>query len=154
MIEISLYNSDNVALIDDADAALVLAHKWKLHNDKWNDYAISSRGILMHRLIMDAKKGQIVDHEDRDGLNNRRGNLRFVTISQNKVNSLYRKREPKGVYPAGKKWTASIVVNNKIRHLGTFADQMDAARAYNEAAKAAFGEFAVLNKVPAVGNCG
>src|SRR3990167_202325 len=137
MIEISLYNSDKVALIDDAAAALVLAHKWKLHNNPWNDYA-SDGWMLMHRLIMGAKKGQIVDHVNRNGLDNRRANLRFVTVAQNRLNSAYQKCPTRGVYPMGKKWQAAITVKRATRHLGTFTDHKDAARAYNEAARAAF----------------
>ncbi len=106
---------------------------------------------LAHRLAWLLSKGEWpngdIDHEDRNKDNNRIGNLRPATVSQNAAN---RKRSAtntsgfKGVCWNSKsgKWQAQIKVGNRSRYLGLF-DTAEAAHAkYLEAAKASFGEFA------------
>jgi len=87
-----------VALVDDEDYSSVSGYKWrelkKSHKGKdYTSYAISFDGttskrktILMHRIIMCAGRGEEVDHINRDGLDNRRANLRIVTHSENLKN--------------------------------------------------------------------
>ena len=69
-------------LVDDEDYELVNKYNWYFGAG----YARSMEKILMHRLIMKAKKGQMIDHIDGNGLNNQRSNLRFCTHSQNMAN--------------------------------------------------------------------
>ena len=104
----------------------------------------------MHRVILKAKKGQYVDHRDRDGLNNQRYNIRICTNTQNLQNSKKQKgttSKYKGVYlfSKNKKWVSSITVNGKAYYLGCFKIEKEAAIAYNKAAKKHFKEFARLN---------
>lgn len=103
--------------------------------------------LYLHRAILDARPGEIVDHIDGDGLNNQRSNLRIATPSQNCANrggykpaSGYR-----GVYAAGRQWVAQISVNGEMVKLGRFAEPASAAAAYDAAAQAQFGQFARLN---------
>jgi hypothetical protein len=44
----------------------------------------SGKTILMQRLILDAPEGIEVDHLNGNGLDNRRANLRRVTVQQNR----------------------------------------------------------------------
>lgn len=147
-----------VAVIDDSDMPLIVGYSW--HSAKsGNTYYAKASGsnpkgvpgqytVRMHRLIMGAKPGQIVDHRDGDGLNNRRSNLRFATIQGNRSNGRKRRdclSQYKGVTKDNGRWRAQIVVNRVNRRLGTFDDEEAAARAYDAAALAAFGEFARLN---------
>ncbi len=46
-----------------------------------------------------------------------------------------------------KKWQASINSGGRLIHLGSFGGEIEAAKAYNEAALEYFGEFAKLNEV-------
>ena len=108
---------------------------------------------MMHRQIMNAPKGIVVDHINRNGLDNRKANLRFATVSQNNWNS--RKgfncgsSKYKGVSWSKdkKKWAVWLSVNKKNKQFGYFDDEKEAARVYNEVAKKHRGEFAVLNNV-------
>lgn len=149
-----------VALVDDADYAELSKYKWCAWRIGGNWY--SKRGIgtrksftqvYMHRVIMGALPGQQVDHINGDGLDNRRCNLRIATMAQNQAN---RRKSPgtssayKGVTLDTKKggWIAYIKVRQKRIHLGHFADEVDAARAYDAAALKYFGEFARPNFNP------
>lgn len=108
--------------------------------------------MRMHRLIMDAKDGQKVDHINRNTLDNRKSNLRFVTQSQNMMNAVIRKTNTsgfKGVCFVSRegKWLATIWKDGKQKWLGYFKDKKDAAQAYNKAALELHGQYALLNKI-------
>ena len=94
--------------------------------------------------------GTHVDHINGDRLDNRRFNLRLCTNQQNQMNKTKRVGSSsrfKGVYfqKTSRKWVAAIQKDRKLKHIGLFSDELDAARAYDAAAKEAFGEFAWLN---------
>lgn len=107
------------------------------------------RTIFMHREIMGFPAGLMIDHINRNGLDNRRCNLRVCTGTQNQGNrSPSSAARPKGVSFQKRygTWRAYITIRGKFTHLGTFATAEEASRAYDAAAAAAFGEFALLNK--------
>lgn len=106
----------------------------------------------LHRAIAERVHGDIsdfeVDHKDHNPLNNTRENLRLVSSSQNKWNM----RKPshntsgyKGVLRSRGKWVARIKKGGKTRHIGTYEDLIEAAKAYDKAALELFGEFACVN---------
>jgi hypothetical protein len=103
----------------------------------------------MHREIMKPALGLLVDHRNGDGLDNRRDNLRPATHSQNCYNR--RKTRSKtssrfiGVSFHINRWRAYIRYKGKRIWLGRFANEIDAAKAYDAAAKKYYGEFARLN---------
>lgn len=138
-------------LIDDEDLHLISGIKWYVSSE---GYACnkSKKIVYMHRLIMNASKGQFVDHKNCNRLDNRRENLRIATKKQNQAYkpSAHKNKtsQYKGVYKSNTgKWTAQCVVNNKNKNLGIFKTEKDAAEAYNKAALAEWGEFAWLNKL-------
>jgi hypothetical protein len=102
----------------------------------------------MHQMIVGTKAGQLVDHMDKDGLNNQAGNLRGCDRSQNVMySSRYRpgRSRYKGVDIHGGKWRARIAAYGKRIHLGCYETEEEAARSYDLAAVRHHGEFAVLN---------
>jgi len=141
--------SGRFTIIDDTDYDNVSRFKWTAHRLSGIWYAISTAylgtvnsqpqlyTLLLHRLLMRPPQGMEVDHIDHNGLNNLRSNLRVCTTAQNQWNQRPRHgtSQYKGVHwqKQAKKWKAQIIVNNKYHYLGIFKNEIDAARAYNQA---------------------
>ena len=91
----------------------------------------------MHRLIMGAKKGQMVDHINRDSLDNRKKNIRFCTYSVNMRNRQWGKSGITGVYwgVLEKKWRAQIGFNKKVYLIGWYDNKKNASVAYDNKLK-------------------
>jgi hypothetical protein len=140
-------SSGQVALIDPEDFERVY------HAGPWrsvNGYARNGNGVLMHRLVMRATPGTIVDHIDRKRLHNRRENLRFtdpVGSARNRGGSKHNRSGLKGVSwdSRDQKWGVTIEVNGRTRRIGRFHDWEEAGRAYDEAALRLHGEHACTN---------
>jgi hypothetical protein len=99
---------------------------------------------------MNEPAGLLVDHRNGIGLDNRRANLRLATNSQNGCNKPKKKNTSSqfiGVsfHKKAGKWACFIRNKGRRTWLGSFESEIDAARAYDEAAKKYHGEFARLN---------
>lgn len=150
---------DKVALIDDCDYATIGRYNWTAMcvNGAW--YAIrcvrkegKRYSVLMHRQILGSPTGSMIDHRDRNGLNNRRQNLRYCSNSQNQYNSKPKRTNKcgfKGVYwhKTNQKWAARITVDGKVQLLGYFTDLEAAGTAYDRAALQLCGMFARPNHI-------
>jgi hypothetical protein len=145
-------------ILDLQDYYRYAGFKWCIGGDEGKFYAIrgqmispaDSRIVRLHRLIMNAPKGLLVDHRNGDSLDNRRENLRLATNAQNQLNSRKRKNATsrfRGVYfhKEHGKWAAYIIEAGKKIFLGYFYVEIDAAKAFDKAAKKYHGEFARLN---------
>jgi hypothetical protein len=94
------------ALVDDEDYPKIINYNWHAERGRKTMYAKRNTWIngksgtfFMHRQILDLKKGDgfIVDHIDKNGLNNQRKNLRIVTHAENLKNSGLSKRNISGI---------------------------------------------------------
>lgn len=105
--------------------------------------------VFMHRVIM-GEAGECVDHKDNNSLNNQKANLRPCSYVENGRNRKLQKHSSKykGVhfFKQTGKWMAYVRVNGKNVHLGCFANERDAALAYDAAATKHYGEFVMTNK--------
>lgn len=149
------------AIVDAEDYEKLSQYKWAaLFNSQGNIiYAARSAfreengkrkrcTILMHREIMNPPDGMVIDHINGNGLNNRRCNMRTCTQAQNICNCRPRtdgKSQFIGVYPHKDRWRAKITCKGQTHFLGTFDDEVKAARARDGKAIELFGEFARLN---------
>lgn len=151
-----------VALVDNDNFEYLNQWKWRVqsknHNKNEFYVARSIRGqkpnvVYLHRLIMNVTDSKIqVDHINGNSLDNRKQNLRIANSSQNSRNIKPGKRNTSGYKGVSwskktKKWRAKIYCNKKYIHIGHFENKEDAAKAYNEAAKLYFKDFAYLNEV-------
>ena len=148
-------------LVDDEDFEHLNQWKWCAQYDG-NFYAARSKGIgngkqkfiRMHRYIMNAPKGKVVDHINHNTLDNRKKNLRIASIGQNLRNQQKIKKKASSKYKGvswdkkSRKWSVRIVYKNKQIYLGAFHSEIEAAKAYNRGAKKYHKEFAFLNKIP------
>jgi hypothetical protein len=143
-----------VALVDDSDWAVLSAFSWAPDKRGPLFYAratIDGRKVYMHRLLRPDLPE--IDHEDGNGLNNQRYNLRETTRAQQLQNRAKEDgplRSPvyKGVSRTGNvrnPWKAEITVPGIPKHIGVFPTAEDAARAYDTAARKAFGPYARTN---------
>ncbi len=140
------------AVVDAADVPLVAGRNWYAQVSPKAVYAARSeivdgrqRCVLMHRAIAAAPDGLDVDHRDRDGINNRRKNLRVATRQQNQANRAANANCAsgiKGVRDIGSGFTAEIEAAGGRYYLGKFDSAAEAAAAYQGAARVLFGEFA------------
>lgn len=145
------------AIVDDEDYEWLMQWKWyaSLNRGLWYAARQEQKGvnpkyscILMHRELLKPPNGFEIDHHNNNSLDNRRFNLRICTHSNNLGNQKPQtggSSKYKGVswHKKNQKWRAQI---GKKRHsLGYFDNEIDAAKAYDKAAKELFGEFANVN---------
>ena len=135
------------ALIDLSDIEKVGKHRWYAST---KGYVKSQDNLRLHRLVMDAPDGYLVDHVNRIPLDNRKSNLRLCTPAENSRNvgiSQANSTGFKGVYfeKLNNKYRARIKYNGKRVSLGCYENAVDAAIAYDKKAIELFGDFAYTN---------
>lgn len=139
-------------LVDDENYDRLKTYTWNLCSNlkKTRTYnintTINGKGVSMANIIFE-NYDNMYDHIDRNPFNNQKNNFRVCDHQQNSWNSGPRVRKYKGVsyWKRDKNWSAQIMKTYKKIHLGYFDSEIEAAKAYDEAAKKYFGEFAYLN---------
>lgn len=138
------------ATVDEMDFEKFGKLKWHYKEGYAVRHFAGKGKVRLHRLILDAKDGQMVDHINRDTLDNRRGNLRICSVSENTRNMGIKTNNKSGYKGVSydkerNKWASFIRYGNKGHNLGRFNTKEDAARAYDKEAERVFGNFACTN---------
>jgi len=149
------------AIVDPDDFERLNKHKWHAFKSKNTFYAeravrvgkVRKQVVIkMHREILKVPDGLLVDHINHNGLDNRKANLRPATRAENSRNRRkFRKRKCRSRFKGvswnkdQKKWSARILFNRDMKFIGYFHDEIEAAKAYDSAARKYHKEFAVLN---------
>jgi hypothetical protein len=145
---------NELVVVDAADYPIIKEYRWYARKMKHTTYAQANtpegrtRTTKMHRLIMNAPDGVQVDHEDGNGLNNSKANIRFASATQNHCNQRKTRGNSrfKGVHLDDRnKWAAQIRINGKVKNLGRYESEREAAIAYDTAAIEMHREFARVN---------
>lgn len=134
-------------LVDDDKYFELIKHTWRVTNN----YAQSNKtNVYMHRFIMNAKEGELIDHINHDPIDNRLSNLRLNTPSGNAHNKTKMKNTSSkyiGVSFRSGKFVTRIKKDKKEYHLGRFENEEDAVEAYNKKATELYGDKANLNVI-------
>ena len=163
---LKLRNMDKYLICDNKDYANLSKYRWygRYNRPGGNLYAVafvadargSLRNIYAHRLVMNAQPGEMIDHSNHNSLDCRRSNLRFATHATNARNAAKNLNRAnltsdfKGVSRLVLKdgsihWRARIYFGGRTLNFGSHGSERAAARAYDEAARELFGEFARTN---------
>lgn len=141
-----------VAEVDWVDYYKALNYRWHATVCRGHAYARTTlpggKHLFLHRLILTPDPGFVVDHIDKNGLNNKRSNLRLATHAQNQVNIKRKKPNTASRFRGvafrsdrPKQWRAALVSKGQSQYLGCFYIEKEAAIAYAKAAMIAHGEF-------------
>lgn len=152
--EILLADCKTIALVDDEDYQKISQFTWYLV--KVNDLSYAQRIVLlesgkrthvkMHHDIFGKCSGKVLDHANRNGLDNRKQNLRFATRSQNNANARVKtnsKSQVKGCWfnPKTNLWVSWLAFEGKKIYVGKFKNLEDAKIAFANKHKQVYGEF-------------
>ena len=151
--EIILYNRQGLenarTIINIDDIEKINGYKWSIKKKNNNFYVrttVNKKDILLHKLLTNTDSHTIVDHIDRNTLNNKKSNLRIASCSQNGMNKSIQSNNSSGftgVYYSRKynKWISTIKINKKTISLGMFLEKVDAIKFRLNAEKKYFKEF-------------
>ena len=140
------------AIVDDEDFYFLSRFNWYYKKGyattTLKTFAGKSICISMHRLICPGKSGMVIDHCDRNPLNNCKDNLRAVLPGVNSHNST--RKLPKSGFVGveiinGGRFRARIIIQGEVKELGTYATGEEASKAYNEAAHKYYGGLALTS---------
>jgi hypothetical protein len=142
------HGKDKQFIISIANIDKVLLHDWYL-NASGYPYSYTARYHTLHRFLLGRQeKGLVIDHINRDRLDNRLSNLRVITSKENSYNRTKNSNSEnkyKGVQKRGDKFAAVICKDGIKKEIGGFLTEEDAARTYDMMAEELFGEFAGKN---------
>ena len=138
------------AIVDDDLFEYLNQWKWHYRRDGYVCHREGNTTVYLHRVITQCPQGMVVDHKNRNTLDNRRTNLRVCTQSQNNLNQRLRsdsKSGLKGVTEHAnkrKRWQAHLRVGGRKKSLGYYLTKEEAHAAYIKVAKNLHGEFFTL----------
>ena len=141
-------------LIDEDDFPVISRLTWHIDSGYATTTFITNNKktykIFMHRLILQSKRGYVVDHKNGNRLDNRKENLQYATHSQNSQNQKRKINKKSGFLGVEKvsqnSFRARLSLQGKKLNIGWFKSAKKAALAYDKAALVIFGRHALTNK--------
>lgn len=114
-------------ILDDEFKHLFQEHSWNQDSYGYAVATVNRKQVKLHHLVLPKKEGFLIDHKNRNKLDNRRCNLRYATNSQNQMNAKIWSTNTSGFKGISwterlKKWKVYISVNKKQMHLGYFTE--------------------------------
>jgi hypothetical protein len=123
----------SIVIYSPKDHDLISKYKWCMHDMGYCVSTSRQKGISMHRLIMNCPKDMVVDHINGNRLDNRRENLRVVSLQANaqnrtKLNADKTTSKYIGVckYKSGR-FRSHIKIDGRQHQIGYFATEIEAA---------------------------
>lgn len=152
MSKIIYAKNGEAIIVDDEDSRWLTLHKWHINSKGYaicgvyNPITKKTEKYRMHRMIIQAPKGQLVDHKDRNKLNNQRSNLRFATRTENMFNSKLPSNNTTGYKwicwdKARQKYHVSTKINQKKINIGRYDTLEEAIEAVRWKVLPLMGEF-------------
>jgi hypothetical protein len=142
------------AIIDVEDYNKIAPYNWYAAKQGNYFYAVTNqkqedgkyKQARMHRIILNPPLDKVVDHKNRNGLDNRKVNLRTCTVAENSRNRKLHSGNTtghRGIYWNSRlnKWIAQIRKMDKLHHLGVFSQKKDAIKARVKAEERLFKDF-------------
>lgn len=123
------------------------------HTNSYYIYGTQNKQrFSIHQFILGKREGFVIDHIDHDTTNNRRSNLRVVTLSNNAMNQRIKSNNTSGVkgvrwHKATQKWQSGIGIKGKQIYLGVYETFDEAVKVRKEAEKKYFGEYSFENSI-------
>jgi hypothetical protein len=147
------------AIVDDDDYERISQHKWCVSRSKTCLYARRSGKyngrkitIQMHRAVLGLEyaDNRVIDHINRNGLDNRKSNLRIVNQKINSYNCKMQRHNTSGYrgvafYEQTNKYAAYIKIDGVQKHLGFYKTPIEAALAHDVASLLVYKENAIIN---------
>ena len=142
-----------IVKIDIEKCSKLTWHYAKNKDSKYIQTRIKGKMIKLHRYIMNINNSNlVVDHINRNPLDNRKSNLRICSYKENSFNKSIRVDNTSGIpgvsfHKINKKWRAKIKYNNLTIHLGYFEDINEALINRRVAEEILFGEYSPNEKL-------
>lgn len=141
-------DEEKIMVCDKEDWERLKKYTWGVA--KTGGYAITNfaqnkkhKVVKFHQIVMGQKRGYVVDHINRNPIDNRKENLRYATMQQNLINKGKQSNNKSGIPGVSwrndsNSWRAQIWVHKKAINLGTFKTKEEAIKARKEAEKKYF----------------
>lgn len=125
-------------LCDIEDWNRLKGYTWTTNTNGYASTMRKKEHYIFHILVLGKKDGYVIDHIDRNKLNNQKSNLRFVTYQANSINTDVRKNNKTGIKGVGwlenrKKWVARLMINGENKFLGHYDTKEEAEEAREKA---------------------
>lgn len=136
---VGIFDNKREVKFDYDDLYEISKHRWYIDAEGYPSTDLDGVPVRMHKLILPSvQSGMVIDHKNRNKLDNRKLNLKICTQAENTHNSSLRSTntsDANGVFfdKRSRKWRAQITREKKTKHIGVYDDYEDAVKARKQA---------------------